>query len=133
MNATQPQKLYPNPVTASQLVAVVLPHKQRSHRPKAFEVASMLGVNILLSATAILTLFHLNHYQKNQQAKLQAIQSEVKLASGRVNQAQAQFERNIDPQQLRQIVQEETTEIEPGQMRVVWTRQAAAHSPISLP
>jgi len=93
----------------------------------------MLSVNILLSATAILTLIHLSHYQKDQQAKLQAIQAEVKLAVGRVNQAKAQFDRNRDPQQERRIVQEETTGIEPGQLQVVWTRQTAAQSPTTLP
>lgn len=121
MNAPQPP-LLTHPVQPSPRSArALLPRKQRNHKPRAFEIVAMLAVNVLLSATAVSALFHLIAHQRSQQAKLQEIQSEVKLAVGRVSQAREQFNRNLDPRQTRQIMQEQTNRIEPQQLHVVLT------------
>jgi len=121
MNATQPQSPthLAKPVTRS--TPVILPHKQRSYQPQAFEVSAKLAVNLLLSATAIAALVHLVPYLRSQQTKLQEMRSEVKSATHRVKQAKVQFDRNLDPQQARQIMQEQTNRIEPQQLQIVWT------------
>lgn len=120
MNATQPPTQPTYAVkTSSQPARLGLPRLQRSHKPRAFEIVAMLVVNVLLSATAVSALIHLISYQNSQQAKLREIQSEVKSMTGRVRQAREKFNRNLDPQQARQIMQEQTNLIEPQQLQVV--------------
>jgi len=120
MNATQPQPLAPL-VKQVPRTPSILPRKPRSHRPQAFEVTAKLAVNLLLSATAVVALVQLIPYLRSQQAKLQEMRAEVKLATDRVNQAKAQFDRNLDPKQARRIMQEQANRIEPQQLQVVWT------------
>lgn len=79
----------------------------------------MLAVNLLLSATAVVALTQLIPYQKSQQEKLQEMQSQVKVAQGQVSQVKEQFDRNFDPQQARQIMQEQTNRIDPQQRHII--------------
>jgi len=129
MNATQPQPPAHLVKPVPRSTPTVLPHKQRNHRPQAFEVTAKLAVNLLLSATAIAALVQLIPYLSSQQTKLQEMQAEVKSATKRVNQAKVQFDRNLDPQQARRIMQEQANRIEPHQLQVVWTRSNPTQSP----
>lgn len=91
----------------------------------ALETTAKLAVNVVLSAAAVAGLVQLLHYQSSQQAKLQEIQTEVKLAEGRVNRLQTDFSRYFDPQQARTVMQEQSNRVEPGQRQVVWLGKAA--------
>lgn len=92
---------------------------QRGYQARALEVTVMLAVNLLLSATAVVALTQLIPYQKSQQEKLQEMQSQVKVAQGQVSQVKEQFDRNFDPQQARQIMQEQTNRIDPQQRHII--------------
>lgn len=102
--------------------SVIIARNRRVNQARALEIIVMLAVNALLSATAVVALVQLIPYQRSQQAKLQEIQSQVEVAQERVDQVQGQFNRNFDPQQARQIMQEQTNRIDPKQRQVVWVQ-----------
>ena len=79
----------------------------------------MLAANLLLLLMATTALVKLIPYQQSQQAKLQEIQLAVKQAQARVKGIKAQFNRNFDPKQAGQIMQEQTPWMNPQQHQVI--------------
>ncbi len=123
MNALNSSKLSVPPTKTQQSQvpqSVIIARNRRINQARALEIIVMLAVNALLSATAVVALVQLIPYQRSQQAKLQEMQSQAKVAQERVNRVKDQFNRNFDPQQARQIMQEQTNRIDPKQRQVVW-------------
>jgi hypothetical protein len=117
MKANQGQSSY-SPTSSS--------HSSRRHQPKrtyrnqVLEVATQLGVNLLLGGFAAVSLIHLIPYQLKQQAKLQALETEAKDAQSRVDHLQAQYQNSLNPQTVSQIVEQQNNLIRTNQRKVVW-------------
>lgn len=120
MNAIQPsESLLRSRKTTSR--AVKAP-KLRTHLPQTLEAAAILGINILLAGIAISTLTQLLPYQLAQRAKLQEVQAEVKQSANRVHQLREEYNRSLDPQEAKRIVEEQSNLIDPQKQKVVWIR-----------
>jgi uncharacterized membrane protein (DUF106 family) len=91
----------------------------------AVQTTAKLAVNVLLSAAALSALVKLLPYYQFQQEKLQEIQTEVKLTQGRVSDLRTDFSRYFDPQQAKNIMQEQSNRVNPGQRPVILLNQAA--------
>lgn len=125
MNTLHPSKLPVHPTKTQQPQlpqSVIIARSRRINQARALEITVMLAVNALLSATAVVALVQLIPYQRSQHAKLQEMQSQVEVAQERVDRVKQQFNRNFDPQQARQIMQEQTNRIDPKQRQVVWVQ-----------
>lgn len=124
MNTLHSSKLPVHPARTQQPLpqSVIIARSRRINQARALEIIVMLAVNALLSVTAVVALVQLIPYQRSQQAKLQEMQSQVEVAQERVNRVKQQFNRNFDPQQARQIMQEQTNRIDPKQRQVVWVQ-----------
>lgn len=92
--------------------------RSRSHQAVALEVSAKMVVNMVISAAAVSALVQLLPYHWSQQEKLREIRTEVKLLEGRVNSLHKEFSRNFDPQQTKNIMQEQSSRIDPTQRQV---------------
>ncbi len=125
MNAIQPSKPLLQPVEPHRQVNPRPRHRRHSYRAMVLEPTAKLAVNIVLSAAAVTALVQLLHYQWSQQQKLGEIQTQVKLIEGRVNHLQTDFVRYFDPQQAKNVMQEQSNRLDPGQRQVVLLDKAA--------
>ena len=98
--------------------------RARPHQVMALETTAKLAVNFVLSVAAVSSGVQLLHYQWSQQPKLQEIQTEVKVTEKRVERLQKDFSRNFDPQQEKNIMQEQTNRAETRQRQIVWLDKA---------
>jgi hypothetical protein len=115
MNALQPLA----PLPSRRLTPRRRRHRQpHSHKGIAAEIAMKLVVNGILSATAIVTLAKLLPYQLIQQEKLQEVRLEVQETEARVDRLRENFSRNFDPSQTRNVMQEQSSRVAPGQRRI---------------
>jgi C-terminal processing protease CtpA/Prc len=101
----------------------------------ALETTVKLSVNVVLSVVAVCTLAQLWQHNCSQQKKLQAIRMEDKRIEGRVNHLRTDFSRYFDPDQAKNIMQEQSDRLAPGQYPVVLlapgAKGVAATAPIS--
>lgn len=67
----------------------------------------MLGMNILLMGTAIVTLAHLIPYQMTQQAKLQELRSEESNMAQTLENLKKEYELSQSPEVAQRIAQEQ--------------------------
>ncbi|MDJ0734232.1 MAG: hypothetical protein QNJ47_09175 [Nostocaceae cyanobacterium] len=93
--------------------------RQRSYQVMALEVSVKIGVNLAIAAAAASALGQLLPYHWSQQEKLREIRTELKLIQERVSSLQADFSRNFDPTQTKNIMQEQGYRLDPSQRRVV--------------
>ena len=124
MNAIQPSRNTLQPVEPRRVVPQRKSRNRRHpHRSMALQTTVKLTVNVLLSAAAVSALVKLLPYYQSQQEKLQEIQTEVKLTEGRVNRLRTDFNRYFDPQQAKNIMQEQSNRVNPGQRPVILTNK----------
>jgi hypothetical protein len=76
-------------------------------RARFWESGVMLGMNILLMGTAIVTLAHLIPYQMTQQAKLQELRSEESNMAQTLANLKKEYELSQSPEIAQRIAQEQ--------------------------
>ena len=124
MNAIQPSRNTLQPVEPRRVPQRKSRNRRHPYRSMAVQTTAKLAVNVLLSAAAVSALVKLLPYYQFQQEKLQEIQTEVKLTQGRVNGLRTDFSRYFDPQQAKNIMQEQSNRVNPGQRPVILLNQA---------
>jgi hypothetical protein len=87
-------------------------------RGQFWESGVMLGMNILLMGTAIVTLAHLIPYQMTQQAKLQELRSEESNMAQSLQDLKQEYERSKSPEVAQRIAQEQGNLMRANQKRV---------------
>lgn len=105
-----------------------LPRKRKRTRTKSktspnqaltVETLTKIGVNTLLASVAIVTLLQQIPQQKQQEAKLQEIQTEVGKSQVRVNKLNDDLSRYFDPATGAEVMQEQTHLVLPNQRDIV--------------
>jgi hypothetical protein len=89
----------------------------------ALETTAKIAVNLAISGAAISALVQLLPYHWSQQEKLREMRTEVNQMEGRVNLLQTEFGRNFDPQQTKNIMQQQGYRFAPNQRQVVLMNQ----------
>lgn len=87
-------------------------------RAQFWESGVMLGVNVVLMGTAIVTLTHLIPYQMTQQAKLQELRSEESNMAQSLENLKQEYERSKSPEVAQRIAQEQGNLMRINQKRV---------------
>lgn len=95
-------------------------HQSKSHQVLAIEITAKLLVNGILSAAAIVALVKLLPYQLLQQEKLQEVRVKVGETETRVNNLRENFSRNFDPSQTKNVMQEQSSRVDPNRRRIFW-------------
>lgn len=124
MHAIRPPQLDPHPVRPRRASLLARRTRRRTHRAIAAELSAKLVVNLVLAIASGSALVKLLPYGLAQQAKLQEIRAEVSLVGNRVAQVQGDLDRNFDPQQMRTIMQEQSSRVDPQQRQVIWLTPA---------
>lgn len=86
----------------------------------AFESSVKLTVNLLLATVAATTIAKLVPYYQSQQARLVTLEESVQVAERKNTKLRKEFDRNFDPAQASQIMQEQSGLGYPDQKKVVW-------------
>ncbi|MBC1239506.1 hypothetical protein VF14_14520 [Nostoc linckia z18] len=124
MNAIQPSRPPSQPIQKRRIIPRPKRHlRQRSYQVMALESTAKIAVNLFITAAAASALTQLLPYHWSQQEKLREISTEVKLIETHVNNLQAEFSRNFDPQQAKSIMQQQGYRFDPRQRRVVLMNQ----------
>jgi hypothetical protein len=84
-----------------------------------WESSAILGVNVLLLGTAIVTLVNLIPNQMTQQAKLQELRAEESSISKNLQQLKQDYERNQTPEMAQRIAQEQGNLLRANQKQVI--------------
>lgn len=131
MNALQPSRppLYPvEPARRRSRRTRTQRQQQHSqaHRIRAVEVGAKLAVNAILAITALSALVRLTPDNFNQQNEMKRLQRDVALVERRVSQLQEDFNRRFDPQQMRNVMQEQSIRMDPNQRQVFWVQPTDA-------
>lgn len=121
MNAIQPSRPTVQPLEPRRMV----PRTQRRQRRHSFravagETTAKLVVNAVLSSAAIAGLVQLLPYHLSQQSKLGEVRTEVKRAEERVKNLHADFSRANDPGQMKNVMQEQSSWVDPNQLQINW-------------
>ena len=120
MNAFQPSRPPLEPIQKRRVAPRPRRHlRQRSYQVMALETTVKIGVNVVISVTAVSALVQLLPYHWLQQDKLREIGTEVKLMEARVNTLNRQFSRNFDPRESKSIMQQQSYRFDPTQRQVV--------------
>lgn len=96
---------------------------RRLQQGMAVETSLKLGVNLLLCIAAMTALIRLFPYQQIQQAKLAEVRRAVQETETRVNKLRSQLNRNFDPEQTQQLMQEQSYRVDPNRRRIFWMLQ----------
>ncbi|MCC5614919.1 hypothetical protein LC605_07490 [Nostoc sp. CHAB 5836] len=124
MNAIQPSRPPLQPIQKRRVIPRPKRHlRQRSYQMMALESTAKIAVNLVITAVATSALAQLLPYHWLQQAKLQEMNTEVKLMEGHVNGLQAELNRNFDPQQAKRIRQQQGYRFDPSQRQIVLMNQ----------
>ncbi|MBE9059687.1 hypothetical protein [cf. Phormidesmis sp. LEGE 11477] len=91
-------------------------------RAIAFESSVKLTVNLLLTVIASTTIAKLVPYYQAQQERLGTLQHSVAQEKEKNAELREQFDRNFDPAQTAQIMQEQSGMGYPNQKKVIWTK-----------
>jgi hypothetical protein len=92
---------------------------QNVHQGLVFESTFKLGINILLSSVAIVSLLQLLSYHSTQKSKLEEINREVSKTEIRVNQLRENFNHDFASGAETKVRQKQNNLISPKQLRVV--------------
>lgn len=103
----------------------MVPRTQRRQRRHSFravagETTAKLVVNAVLSSAAIAGLVQLLPYHLSQQSKLGEVRTEVKRSEERVKNLHADFSRANDPGQMKSVMQEQSSWVDPNQLQINW-------------
>ncbi|MGC1308817.1 MAG: hypothetical protein WA885_16445 [Phormidesmis sp.] len=115
-------------------VAITSGPSRHHHQPKrtpyagarqaiVLESSVKLTVNLLLAIVATTTIAKLVPYYQSQQQRLNTLQASVQVAERKHAKLKAQFDRNFDPTQASQIMQEQSGMASPNQKKIVWQSQ----------
>ena len=100
--------------------------KQESFRSTkwaiAVESSVKLTVYVLLGIIASTTIAKLVPYHQTQRAQLTVLQDSVAKAKEKNSELRSQFDRNFDPAQTSQIMQEQSGMGYPNQKKIIWTK-----------
>ncbi len=131
MNAIRPSKYETRPVESRRVAPQKKsrPRPRRPHRLIALETTAKLTVNVLISTAAVAAIGQLLPYQWLQQQKLHEINAEVSQLEGHVNRLRSDFNRYFDPQQAKNIMQEQSHRVDPTQRQIIWLHQHKAVEP----
>jgi outer membrane murein-binding lipoprotein Lpp len=128
MNALKHSSLPPHPGKPPRRAIRANRQKRwQTHQLTAAEVGVKLTVNTVLAIVAGVTLVRLVPHNLSQQSKLDALKVEVATLETRVNQLEADFTRQFDPQQAKSIMQEQSVRVDPQQRRIVWQRSLSSN------
>jgi hypothetical protein len=122
MNAIQPSRPpLQQPIPKKR--ATPRPHRhlrQRAYRVMALETTVKIGFSIAISTAAISALVQLLPYHWTQQEKLRAVRTEVNQMESRVGKLQTELNRNFDPSQTSNIMQQQGYRFPPNQRKVLF-------------
>ena len=93
------------------------------HRELQVEIIVKLLLSWVLAIGALSALVKLVPYHFSQQAKLQEIDAQVQETEQRVTKLRAELNRNFDPQQMQNLMEEYSPRLAPNQSRVFWLNQ----------
>lgn len=121
----------PSAIVASEPASKSVAKSKRAYRPArplhagarraiAFESSVKLTVNLLLAAVATTTIAKLVPYYQAQQRQLDGLQATLQVAEQENTELRSQFNRNFDPVQAAQIMQEQSGLAYPNQKKIVW-------------
>lgn len=94
--------------------------QKQPYRVTVLELGAKLTVNVFLMAVALSALVKLVPYGISQQAKLQDLHKEVHSTEGRVQALAGDFAYHFDPQQMKSIMEEQSSRVDPTQWRVIF-------------
>ncbi|MEM7725111.1 MAG: hypothetical protein AAF208_01910 [Cyanobacteria bacterium P01_A01_bin.45] len=94
--------------------------RQRAYQTMALETTVKIGVNCVLAAAAVSALIQLLPHHWSQQDKLRAIKINLKQTEKRVDNLQAEFNRNFDPSNAKLLMQQQGYRFDPKQRNVVF-------------
>ena len=140
MNAIQPTQLPPSEPGGS-LRRVRRPRRRvvRNANPHQVLMWEVCGKVAVSSGLAILAAFGLVRLIPNtlaQQEQLEHLSQEVTALEQRVETLQSGFSDRFDPQQAQRVMQEQSNQIAPGQVQVIWinpSQQQATAVPTVAP
>ena len=95
------------------------PHSHE-YRWLVAEITTKLIASGVIAGIATVGLIRLIPYQLNQQAKFQEVRAEVEETERRVDNLRNNFTRHFDPQQSRNIMQEQSPRLDPNSRRIFW-------------
>lgn len=95
-------------------------HKE-SAQILAIETIAKLCVNGLLAIVAIVALVRLVSYNVAQRDKLQLLEAEVQASQSQLDAERDDFSYHFDPTQGRNIMQDQSYRVEPGQAQIVFS------------
>lgn len=87
----------------------------------AVEAIAKLCVNSLLAFVALVALVRLGSYNAAQQDKLQLLEGEVQASQSQLEAERDDFYYHFDPKQARNIMQEQSYRVEPGQAQIIFS------------
>ena len=93
--------------------------KTNLHKTLAVESLTKIGINLCLAGAAIVTLLQQIPQQKQQEIKLQEINTEVDKVQVRVDLLQDNFSRYFDPTASAEVMQEQTHLVLPNHQEIV--------------
>ncbi|MGB3491745.1 MAG: hypothetical protein WBA57_03380 [Elainellaceae cyanobacterium] len=110
-----------------------MPIRKPRHRYKskesaqilALEAIAKLSVNSLLAIVALTALVRLGSYNAAQQDKLQLLEGEVQASQSQLEAERDDFHYHFDPTQARNIMQEQSYRVEPGQAQIIFSPAAS--------
>ncbi|NET48984.1 MAG: hypothetical protein F6K09_09715 [Merismopedia sp. SIO2A8] len=91
------------------------------HKELAFEVSSMMAINLFISLIAIATIAKLLPHNASQHHKLRSLEAEVNALDRRVNDLRHDFTNYFDPQQSRVNMRHLSDRLEPGQRKIIFS------------
>ena len=94
------------------------------HRELQVEIVIKLLLSWVLVIGAFAALVKLVPYHFSQQAKLKEIDAQVQETEKRVTKLKAELNRNFDPQQIQNLMEEYSPRLAPNQSRVFWLNPA---------
>lgn len=127
MHALKPIKnSHLSPNTSGEIKSRIVSKKRQSpYLGITIETTAKLLTNLVLSVCATSGLFKLwPHYQSIQE-KLQTIDSEIQSTTERLGNEKANFSRYFDPSQAKTIMQEQSNQVDPNQIPIIWREDNA--------
>jgi len=139
MNAIQPTQFPPSKPGGS-LRRVRRPRRRavrnsNPHHGLIWEVCGKVAVSCGLAIFAAFGIVRLIPNTLAQQEQLEHLSQEVTVMEQRVETLQSGFSDRFDPQQAQRVMQEQSNQVAPGQVQVIWInpsqQQAAAASTVA--
>lgn len=94
---------------------------QKARHVIATEAIAKLCVNSVVAIVALVALVRLVSYNVAQRDKLQLLDTEVQASQKQLAAERDDFQYHFDPKQARNIMQEQSYRVEPGQAQIVFS------------